>query len=298
MNIIATTALFALVISLADALLSNLNSIPRRPSELKLKVSLANLFSPQKTEAKSGSAASESDRKSALLDLLAQIPPNEATPRDLTLDILKAVMVLEIECPTPESDVLPMLAGNWKLVWTAQDASSIPKGPHNILRTWINPLENQAYSNNPFETSGRSNPILPQQIQNNLEEIGVLKKKRAENIVISTQAIDLKRNRIRNVVAFEASNPTICFSNYGKTRGRITVDIKGSPNIEDKRRIDVKFDECRLTLFDSPIDLTFPLGFIGPTGWLRTIYVDNEIRITRGHKGSVFILLRSSGKLL
>lgn len=139
---------------------------------------------------------------------------------------------------------------------------------------------------------------MPQNIQNNLEDIGVLSIKPAENTVISTQAIDLKRNRIRNVVAFEANNPTTIFSNDGKTRGRIIVDVKCSPNIEDKRKIDVKFDECRLTIFDSPIDLAIPLGFIGPTGWLRTVHIDNDIRITRGHKGSVFILLRTSGKLL
>ena len=129
-------------------------------------------------------------------------------------------------------------------------------------------------------------------MQNNLEEIGILTD-RLENAIVSTQAIDLKRNRVRNVVSFEVNNPTNIFSSNGKTKGRIIVDVKCTPNIEDNRKIDVKFDSCRVTLLDSPIDITFPLGIIGPTGWLRTVYIDADIRITRGHKGSVFILSRT-----
>ena len=113
---------------------------------------------------------------------------------------------------------------------------------------------------------------------------------------MSTQAIDLKRNRIRNVVSFEANNPINILSNNGKTKGRVIVDVKGALNEDDKRRIDVKFDTCRITILDSPIDFTIPLGIIGPTGWLRTMYIDDDIRITRGHKGSVFILSRTGRK--
>ena len=74
------------------------------------------------------------------------------------------------------------------------------------------------------------------------------------------------------------------------------MDVKGHPNPNDAIRLDVKFDRCRFTILDSPIDVDFPLGIIGPTGWLRTLYVDDDIRITRGHKGSVFILSRTSSK--
>ena len=157
-------------------------------------------------------------------------------------------------------------------------------------------MENQSYSNNPIQVSGRSNPVLPQNIQNNLEDIGVLSSRESGSTVVSTQAIDLKRNRIRNVVSFEANNPTNILSNNGKTKGRVIVDVKGALNEDDKRRIDVKFDTCRITILDSPIDFTIPLGIIGPTGWLRTIYIDDDIRITRGHKGSVFILSRTGRK--
>ncbi len=104
----------------------------------------------------------------------------------------------------------------------------------------------------------------------------------------------MRRNRIRNVVAFEVNNPTPLFSRDGRTGGFVTVDVGGAPDPADARRINVKFDACRLTITGSPIDVTFPLGAVGPTGWLRTAYVDDDIRITRGHKGSVFILCRTA----
>lgn len=65
------------------------------------------------------------------------------------------------------------------------------------------------------------------------------------------------------------------------------------------RQIDVKFNSCRFTISNTPgMDVTIPLpGIIGPTGWLRTLYVDDKLRITHGHKGSVFILFRTAIKI-
>eukprot|EP00579_Thalassiosira_antarctica_P025268 CAMPEP_0202019458 /NCGR_PEP_ID=MMETSP0905-20130828/42055_1 /ASSEMBLY_ACC=CAM_ASM_000554 /TAXON_ID=420261 /ORGANISM="Thalassiosira antarctica, Strain CCMP982" /LENGTH=293 /DNA_ID=CAMNT_0048580733 /DNA_START=73 /DNA_END=954 /DNA_ORIENTATION=- len=263
--------------------------------QLQLHLSLADLFFPKtRNNAKAADDKNaESGNKLSLLNLLSKVPSNESTPKELTQEILQAVRVLEKECPTLEADVLPKLAGNWELLWTAQDLSSLPTT--NPFATFINPLENQSYSNNP---SGRSNPILPQNVQDGLEDIGLLSNERKDgdqNTIKSTQAINLKKNRIRNVVAFEANNPTPLFSNKdGKTRGFITVDVKGAANPNDARKIDVKFDRFRVSILDSPLDVSFPLGVVGPTGWLRTGYVDDDIRVTRGHKGSVFILSRTA----
>jgi len=210
--------------------------------------------------------------------------------------------------------VLGSLGGNWELIWTTQDKST-KEGGQSPLFNWINPLENQSYSNNPdiSQLGGRSNPILPQNIQNKLEDLGILKRQPSENSeekdgmkpdeknpVRSSQAIDLKNRRVRNVVSFEASTDKIPmlplpFPSPGESiRGLVTVDVKFKPNIDDDRRVDVKFEACRLSIRNSPLDINFPLGIIGPTGWLRTGYIDDDIRITRGHKGSVFILSRTS----
>lgn len=196
------------------------------------------------------------------------------------------------------------------------------------------PLENQAYSNNPTspklknkpastEVEGRLNPILPRNIQDRLENWGILTPTtvileedtlEAENtpsssssstapLVKSSQSVDLKKQRVRNVVSFQLQLPKI-FQNSSespsssKLRGSLTVDIAFQPSPVNPMQIDVKFQACRVRIIPKQsakaLDINFPLGFIGPTGWLSTTYMDEDIRITRGHKGSVFILSRSS----
>ena len=49
--------------------------------------------------------------KICLLSLLAKVPSNQSTPKELTRDILNAVSVLESEYPTSEPDVVAKLAG-------------------------------------------------------------------------------------------------------------------------------------------------------------------------------------------
>lgn len=269
----------------------------------KLHFSIANVFSPQST---SNTNANNNDNKLKLISLLSQVSPNESTSKQLTKEILLATSILEKQCPTLDENVLQNLIGNWELIWTAQDKSSLQYRDDdsdrwrrlNPFATFINPLENQSYSNNPInnKNNGRSNPILPQNIQDTMEDIGILSTPNSKdnNTIKSTQSINLKKNRIRNVVAFELNNPISSAKGSSTIKGFIKVDVKGYPNRNDKRKIDVKFDSCRVSFLNSPIDITFPLGIIGPTGWLRTSYVDDDIRITRGHKGSVFILSRTS----
>ena len=285
--VFASLGLLLSTTSSADALIACPFSIHLRNNGPLLKLSfLDDLFASKSATEEAPSANSKRD----LLNLLSEVPPSEATPKDLTASILQAVKKMEDNFPTPPEDVLESIAGNWELLWTAQDLSSLPQKRVN-LQSWVNPLENQSYSNNPL---GRSNPLFPQNIQDNLEDIGVLNsQKQVDTTIKSTQAIDLKRGRVRNVVAVEVNNPTPIFSKNGISKGFITVDVTAVPNADDARKIDVKFDRCRIAIQDSPINLDIGLGIIGPSGWLRTIFVDDDIRITRGHKGSVFILSRT-----
>ena len=82
-----------------------------------------NIFSSQTKNIKDVSNSNGSENKKlALLNLLSKVPPNESTSKQLTTEILQAVNILEEECPPIlETDVLSRIAGNWELVWTAQD---------------------------------------------------------------------------------------------------------------------------------------------------------------------------------
>jgi hypothetical protein len=150
------------------------------------------------------------------------------------------------------------------------------------------PLENQSYSNNP---NGRSNPVLPRPIQDRLEKIGVIRQD--ADPIRSSQAIDLKKGQVRNIVTFTL--PSLFPGRGGKpSKATLTVTVDFQPNNQDSRKVDVKFQACRVVITNTPVDVNIPLGIIGPTGWLRTGYIDETMRITRGHKGSVFVLSRPS----
>ena len=237
---------------------------------------------PKETSVRSGLRAASSpttpSTKTQLLQLLERTPSNSPTPRSLTDEILDAVRHLELECPTENVEVLEKLSGTWELLWTAQD----PESPESnrLFRSWINPLENQSYSNNP--RGGRSNPFLPIELQERLEKAGLFTPPADNSTIRSTQTIDPSLQQVRNVVALNTS-----FLGRRRTFS-LTVTVDFWPNPSDPRQIDVKFQSCRI----SPADVTIPLGVLGPTGWLRTVYIDDNLRITRGHKGSVFVLQR------
>ena len=61
------------------------------------------------------------------------------------------------------------------------------------------------------------------------------------------------------------NNPTPLFSRDGRTGGFVTVDVGGAPDPADARRINVKFDACRLTITGSPVD-DVPSGRRGAHG--------------------------------
>lgn len=129
--------------------------------------------------------------------------------------------------------------------------------------------------------------------------MGIIKVDEELSNVRSSQTIDLQRRRVRNVVTFAI--PSLIPSSLDDTRSSlaprrasITVDVDFTPAPTNLRRVNVKFQACRIVVPKTPIDVTLPLGFFGPTGWLQTNYIDDSIRITRGHKGSVFVLKRPS----
>jgi hypothetical protein len=55
-------------------------------------------------------------RKDTVMELLQSVPRNAPTPRELTVDILRAVRLLERQCPTPDLEVLEKLSGKRTLL--------------------------------------------------------------------------------------------------------------------------------------------------------------------------------------
>lgn len=151
------------------------------------------------------------------------------------------------------------------------------------------PLENQVYSNNP-DGGPRNNLVslfLPRFVQERLKRLGVMRNVNAS--ARSIQSINVEEKFVRNVVNFEVPRPL----GRQSRKGSVTLDIHISPNEQDPRRVDIKCDAVDLDISDGQVNLSFPLGKLGPRGWLRTVYIDDTIRIARGQKGSVFVLERT-----
>jgi len=260
---------------------SQRNASTRRTRALSQSF-LASFFDKRKSDDTSNTL--QLQYKQNLLALLEQkAPQNAPTSAAVTAEILEAVRQLEqVSMNDDASSILPKLAGTWELLWTAQDKSRPEsRGP----LAWLNPLENQSYINNP---TGRSAPVLPRAAQDRLESMGIIRTTQEESTVRATQAIDLKKQQARNVVSFQIPWP----SQNGKMKqASVTVLINFEP--VDEYRIDVKFESCRIQIPGTFVNVLLSLSFIGPSGWLRTQYVDEDLRITRGHKGSVFILSRT-----
>lgn len=144
-------------------------------------------------------------------------------------------------------------------------------------------MENQSYSNQPSLNKGRSNPILPRAIQEKVEEAGLATSVEGFR---STQTIDMKSKQVINVV-------TVDINLFGTPkRATVTVLVDFVPSRTNERQINVQFRSCRFNVKSSLVDWNIPLGILGPRGWLTTVFIDDTIRVTRGHKGSVFILKR------
>lgn len=266
-------------------------------------------------------------KRQELLDLLEAVPRNAATSRRQTDEILDCVRQLEPLCPTADSDVLSQSAGTWELLWTAQEdedgrrrgggggsgeatstafasPTATTSTPLSFFR-WINPLENQAYSNNPSGGGGggRSNPVLPLPMQEFLTNRGILRDDGSNDEPApassrgrtSTQTVDVKNGRVINVVSLPLSRGMMMGGGGAATAAArpasLTVRVDFTPHAPDPRRVNVKFRSFSVAL-TGEWKLDLPLGLIGPTGWLRTTFLDDSLRITRGHKGSVFVLKR------
>lgn len=99
------------------------------------------------------------------------------------------------------------------------------------------------------------------------------------------QVIDLPGQRVENRADFRVLG------------GEGTLNIVGTVRVSDKSaqvkcvdRVDVTFTHFILSL--GALKITIPLGWVKPQGWVLTTYLDHDLRIGRGDKGSVFVTSR------
>ena len=194
-----------------------------------------------------------------LLSLLPLTPLPSKAPSILAKEITQTVRELEQRCPTPDAELQEKLNGEWELLWVSN------LEPETSFSTTKNEKEEPS-------PSGSSNNHLPLSFDR-LQQLGHVAK--------ATQSVDFVGRTLSNVMAIGNDN-----------MGSIQIDISFSPSLADERCIIIKCETFRLRFGGGFPSLSIPLGPVGPVGWLKTTYIDQNIRIARGNLGSVFILKR------
>lgn len=81
----------------------------------------------------------------------------------------------------------------------------------------------------------------------------------------------------------------------GSIPGVLNITGTCAPAEEDADavQVDVVFTACLVKV--GGVSVTLPLEWASPKGWVRTTYLDEDLRIGRGDKGSVFVTARQRG---
>eukprot|EP01025_Chloroclados_australasicus_P029092 TRINITY_DN28939_c0_g1_i2.p1 TRINITY_DN28939_c0_g1~~TRINITY_DN28939_c0_g1_i2.p1 ORF type:complete len:262 (-),score=26.85 TRINITY_DN28939_c0_g1_i2:441-1181(-) len=100
------------------------------------------------------------------------------------------------------------------------------------------------------------------------------------------QSIDTKSNLVQNLAKFVLLNT---INGYLNIFGTVAPTLVNEG--EESVRVDVEFQYFKLQI--GSLNLTIPLSSVKPQGWVLTTYLDEDFRIGRGDKGSIFVTLRT-----
>ncbi|GAX82806.1 hypothetical protein CEUSTIGMA_g10232.t1 [Chlamydomonas eustigma] len=104
------------------------------------------------------------------------------------------------------------------------------------------------------------------------------------------QLIDIPNNRVENLAEFTIAGS---LDGYLNIAGVANV-MEPTSSIEEFVRISVEFTEFTLSL-GSKVQWRVPLSWVKAKGWVETTYLDKEMRVGRGDKGSIFVASRLKG---
>jgi hypothetical protein len=183
-----------------------------------------------------------------------------------------------------EPAIAPEIYGTWRLLFTTNTASSSP-----IQRSAVNTDQFPIYQNiNVVPNSDRnsnSTLIVSQVVQFNANS------QLRVDALASTAAYPLPELTARQ------SPTTFGLSIFGTS----LVGFDAQPNpLRPNSRIDFVFDSGEFALLDGQIKIPYPVPFRLPffrdivKGWIDITWMSDRLRISRGNKGSTFILIKES----
>jgi hypothetical protein len=190
--------------------------------------------------------------------------------------IQELVAELEASPSIPQPAISPSIYGRWRLIHT------------NNANT-ASPIQRKAVSSSSF-------PIFQDIVVNDAGTLVV------SQVVKFNENIELKVDALASTAAYPLEELT-----ERKGDGRVLgfnilgVSVVGEEALKDNSRpdsrIDFVFDEGKFE-FGSDFSIPYPVPFRLPIlrdavkGWIDVTYLSEKMRISRGNKGTVFILLK------
>lgn len=168
---------------------------------------------------------------------------------------------------------LKLLNGTWYLQYTSP--SVIVANDHTEIDNSINLWKPQSKEDTvPTETKF--------QAKGSISAIGI--------------TVDTSNRVVKQCIDVDASQ---VFNEVDLDFGKVTVGGKFRPSDKVTNRAIVSFTQCKIELRNGPtLDLGFIFAFLAfvrrssDNGWLETTYLDEDIRIGRGNKGTMFVLTK------
>lgn len=239
------------------------------PTTLALQNLLPNIFSPPKPSAAVGAIDLEDK-------LLAAIEANGADKRlDNSDDIASLVLQLEASQSIPRPAVAPQLYGKWRLLQTTNADTASP-----IQRKAVDTTKFDIFQDIVFAEDDPNKLLVRQIVKfSDTNELCV-------DALASTSSYPLEELTDR-----EGTGKILGLNILG-------VSLVGEEAAEDPDRPDSRvrfvFDEGKFDF--GGFTLPYPVPFRSPLfrdavkGWIDITYLSDRIRISRGNKGTTFVL--------
>ena len=240
---------------------------------------------PRATPSNTASFADAAAAEEALLSTVASMRGRGAmATAEQEGAVAAALAVLEADGGVPEPAESPLIEGVWKLLYTSKSSFDIRNplgarvdgsapGLEAIFRTLFGGAEasggSSAASSSPIQRTITSNDAFT---------------------VLQTVSLRAAEPRVDNVVQF------------GDRFGTLLLEATASvpTNSPGRRRIDFAFSGGYFETAELPavgrLRIPYPVPFklLGDEakGWLDTLYLSERVRISKGNKGTTFILTR------
>ena len=217
--------------------------------------------------------------RSELIDTISETGNGKDAPLSTQIKVLGLVDYLESNAPVSKTLLTDpgeygAVNGRWYLQYTQ------PSEPEGVdvenLTPWA-PAESTLDTTNMLDTRRANN-------EGSVSFLGVVKVDTSSKL--TTQTIGVEERSFANAVE----------QDFGTIEVKGTFEFDSVPN-----RIVAAFDTGSLTLNNGfVLDFSFLFavraflkGGLKAGGWLETTYIDDDIRIGRGNRGSLFVLTRN-----